>query len=43
MHYRLIKSEPTCYSRSDLVADKSGTRDGVRSYQARNNLAKMEL
>lgn len=43
MHYRLIKSEPNCYSREDLVVDKSGTRDGVRSYQARNNLAKMEV
>jgi predicted RNA-binding protein with PUA-like domain len=43
MHYRLLKSEPNAYPRSQLVADGKGTRDGVRSYQARNNLVAMKL
>lgn len=43
MNYRLIKSEPNKYARSDLVNEGVGMRDGVRNYQARNNLAAMKL
>ena len=43
MNYRLLKSEPNAYPRSQLVADWLGVWDGVRSYQARNNLAAMKL
>ncbi len=42
MSYRLIKSEPNKYSRDGLVHDGSTTRDGVRNYQARNNLKAMK-
>lgn len=42
MNYRLLKSEPSVYSRNDLVKDGKWTRDGVRNYQARNNLAAMK-
>lgn len=42
-NYRLLKSEPNKYARSDLVNEGVGMRDGVRSYQARNNLAAMKL
>ncbi|MDB4998370.1 MAG: RNA-binding protein, partial [Myxococcaceae bacterium] len=34
----LIKSEPSVYSFDDLVRDGSTTWDGVRNYEARNNL-----
>lgn len=43
MHYRLLKSEPNKYARSDLIAEGVGMRDGIRNYQARNNLAAMKL
>lgn len=42
MHYRLIKSEPYKYSRNDFVKDGKTIRDGVRNYQARNNLRSMK-
>lgn len=42
MHYRLIKSEPYKYSRDDFVRDGKTMRDGVRNYQARNNLRSMK-
>lgn len=42
MNYWLIKSEPNTYSWSDLEADKKTLWDGVRNYQARNNLKAME-
>lgn len=42
-HYWLMKSEPFKYSWDDLVAEGEGTWDGVRNYQARNNLAAMEV
>jgi len=42
-NYRLLKSEPNAYPRSQLVADWLGVWDGVRSYQARNNLAAMKV
>ena len=42
MNYWLVKSEPSAYSWDDLVKD-GGTRwDGVRNYQARNNLIAMK-
>ncbi len=43
MNYRLLKSEPNAYPRSQLISDWVGVWDGVRSYQARNNLAAMKL
>lgn len=38
MRYWLFKSEPDCYSISDLAAapDQTTGWDGVRNYQARN-------
>jgi predicted RNA-binding protein with PUA-like domain len=38
-----MKSEPFKYSWDDLVAEGEGTWDGVRNYQARNNLAAMQV
>ena len=43
MAYWLMKSEPFKYSWDDLVAEGEGTWDGVRNYQARNNLAAMKV
>jgi predicted RNA-binding protein with PUA-like domain len=43
MAYWLMKSEPFKYSWDDLVAEAEGTWDGVRNYQARNNLAAMQV
>lgn len=42
MDYWLVKSEPNKYSYDDLVRDKKTFWDGVRNYQARNNLRKMK-
>jgi predicted RNA-binding protein with PUA-like domain len=39
MSYWLLKSDPETYSFDDLVRDKTTAWDGVRNYQARNNLA----
>lgn len=39
--YWLVKSEPFKYSWDDLVKDGSTYWDGVRNYQARNNLKAM--
>jgi predicted RNA-binding protein with PUA-like domain len=41
MQYWLIKSEPDVYSWHDLVRDGQTFWDGVRNYQARNNLRAM--
>jgi predicted RNA-binding protein with PUA-like domain len=38
--YWLLKSEPETYSYSDLVRDKKTNWNGVRNFQARNNLRK---
>ena len=38
MQYWLVKSEPNTYSWDDLVQDGQTYWDGVRNYQARNNL-----
>jgi predicted RNA-binding protein with PUA-like domain len=42
MNYWLVKSEPFKYSWDDLLKDGSSYWDGVRNYQARNNLKSME-
>ncbi len=42
MQYWLIKSEPFKYSWDQFVADKQTFWDGVRNYQARNNLRAMQ-
>ena len=42
MNYWLIKTEPGTYSWDDLVKDKKTTWDGVRNFQARNNLKAMK-
>lgn len=41
--YWLVKSEPFKYSWDDLVEDGSTYWDGVRNYQARNNLRAMKI
>lgn len=38
----LVKSEPSSYSWDQLVKDGSTYWDGVRNYQARNNLREMK-
>ncbi|TAG45945.1 MAG: EVE domain-containing protein [Cytophagia bacterium] len=43
MKYWLIKSEPDAYSWQDLENEQIGRWDGVRNYQARNNLKSMEM
>jgi predicted RNA-binding protein with PUA-like domain len=40
--YWLIKSEPFKYSFAELVRDRQTTWDGVRNYEARNNLRGMK-
>lgn len=42
MKYWLVKQEPEKYSFDDLVKDKKTIWDGVRNYQARNNLRDMK-
>ncbi|MGD1843710.1 MAG: EVE domain-containing protein [Thermonemataceae bacterium] len=42
MNYWLVKSEPYKYSWDDLTRDKQTFWDGVRNYQARNNLKAMQ-
>lgn len=42
MNYWLAKSEPETYSWEDLIRDKKTGWDGVRNYQARNNLKAMK-
>jgi predicted RNA-binding protein with PUA-like domain len=41
--YWLMKSEPDVYSIDDLIADGKTHWDGVRNYQARNNMMKMAV
>ncbi len=41
MNYWLAKSEPDVYSWDQLVQDKRTFWDGVRNYQARNNMQAM--
>ncbi|TAH02873.1 MAG: EVE domain-containing protein [Sphingobacteriales bacterium] len=42
MNYWLVKSEPFKYSWDKFTADKETFWDGVRNYQARNNLKEMK-
>ncbi len=42
MQYFLVKSEPFKYSWQQFLADKRTFWDGVRNYQARNNLQAMK-
>ncbi len=42
MNYWLVKTEPDSYSWNDLVKDKKTVWDGIRNFQARSNLKKME-
>ena len=41
-NYWLLKSEPSTWSWQDQVKSKVDMWDGVRNYQARNNLMKMK-
>lgn len=43
MNYWLVKSEPDVFSYQQLVADGQTRWDGVRNYQARNNLRAMKV
>ena len=43
MSYWLVKSEPFVFSFDDLVRDGKAQWDGVRNYQARNNLRAMQV
>jgi len=42
MQYWLVKTEPDTYSWDKLVAEKECTWDGIRNFQARNNLQLMK-
>lgn len=43
MHYWLVKSEPHQYSWEQFLKDGRTFWDGVRNYQARNNLQAMKI
>ena len=43
MKYWLIKSEPSTWSWDDQIKEKITMWDGVRNYQARNNLMGMKV
>ena len=43
MKYWLLKSEPSTWSWQDQIREKTTMWDGVRNYQARNNLIKMKI
>jgi predicted RNA-binding protein with PUA-like domain len=42
MNYWLVKSEPFKYSWNDFVKEGKSVWDGVRNYQARNNMKAMK-
>ncbi|MCY7361705.1 MAG: EVE domain-containing protein, partial [Ignavibacteria bacterium] len=42
MNYWLVKSEPVKYSWTKFEEDGKAVWDGVRNYQARNNLREMK-
>jgi len=42
MNYWILKTEPSAYSWQKLVEDGSTLWDGVRNYQARNNMKSMQ-
>ncbi|MCA9627313.1 MAG: EVE domain-containing protein [Myxococcales bacterium] len=41
--YWLMKSEPETYSYADLVREQRGSWDGVRNFEARNNMRAMKV
>ena len=43
MKYWLLKSEPSTWSWDDQIKEKIAIWDGVRNYQARNNLMSMRV
>lgn len=43
MAHWLLKSEPSTYSIDDLAREKIASWDGVRNFQARNNLRAMKV
>ena len=43
INYWLMKSEPDAYSIDDLKKDKTTLWDGIRNYQARNFMRKMDI
>ena len=43
MNFWLVKQEPSKYSWDQFITDKETYWDGVRNYQARNNLQKMKI
>ena len=43
MNYWILKTEPSTYSFETLLKDKKTRWDGVRNYQARNNLRLMKV
>ncbi len=43
MNYWILKSEPAAYAWDTLVREKKTPWNGVRNYQARNNLAAMKM
>lgn len=42
MNYWLVKTEPETYSWTDLAKNKTTVWDGIRNFQARSNLKKMQ-
>ncbi|HEX2935845.1 MAG TPA: EVE domain-containing protein [Bacteroidales bacterium] len=42
-NYWLLKTEPETFSWDNLVEQKTSMWDGVRNFQARNNLRKMKI
>ena len=42
MAYWIVKTEPSTYSWKDLESKEEDTWDGVRNFQARNNLSQMK-
>ena len=42
MNYWLLKTEPETFSWANLVRDKKAVWDGVKNFQARNNLKAMK-
>ena len=42
MNYWLAKTEPGTYAWEDLVRDQQGVWDGVRNFEARNNISRMK-
>lgn len=43
MQYWLVKSEPDAYSWDEMLKDGTTFWDGVRNYQASNNMKKMKV